>query len=70
MPSIEHPIIAELNRKGYAGATDQECWGTDYYGELIVSGDDVAEFGGDIVLKDNLERYLSEIWDFKFYTMK
>lgn len=70
MPSIEHPIITELNRKGYVGATDQECWGKDYYGELIVTGNDVVEFDGDIVLKDNLERYLTEVWNFKFHTME
>jgi hypothetical protein len=58
---LEHPAITEMNRKGYIGALNQpECCGIDYFGFEILSGDDVIEFDGEIVLKEHLEDFLKE----------
>jgi hypothetical protein len=43
-----------------------ECAGIDYYGFEILEGDDIVEFDGEVILKDNLERFLSEELGFKF----
>jgi hypothetical protein len=57
---LEHPHITELNRKGFINALNQpENMGFDYFNNELTPGDDVVEFEGDIVLRDNLEDYLA-----------
>jgi hypothetical protein len=57
---LEHPIISEINRKGYINSMNQpEHMGRDYFNNELVSGDDVVEYDGDIVLRDNLDDYLA-----------
>jgi len=42
--------------------------GIDYFGDEILSGDDFVEYDGELILKDNLEKYLEEVLEFKFKT--
>ncbi|WP_026678185.1 YqaI family protein [Fictibacillus gelatini] len=69
---IEHPMITQIERTGYpADMVEQsEHFGIDYYGNEIVSGDDVVEDkeAGELILKDDLEKYLEEVYGFKFFT--
>jgi hypothetical protein len=67
---LEHPSITEVNRKGYIGLANQsEHAGTDVYGTEILSGDDVAIDGNEMILKDNLEKYLYEVYGITFQTI-
>jgi hypothetical protein len=67
---LEHPSITEVNRTGYANLVSQpEHAGTDVFGDEVLAGDDVVFDGNEMILKDNLERYLSEYYDFKFQTI-
>lgn len=69
---IEHPMITQIERTGYPADMDKqsEHFGIDYYGNEIVSGDDVVEDkeAGELILKDDLEKYLEEVYGFKFFT--
>jgi hypothetical protein len=68
---LEHPLISEINRKGYINVLNQpECGGIDVYGDEMLSGDSVVYDGDVLILADNLERYLSENYDFKFQTVE
>ncbi|MGE8079056.1 YqaI family protein [Peribacillus loiseleuriae] len=65
----DHPVIEEIERTGYPNMVDQpEHAGTDYFGTEILSGDDYVEIDGELILKDNLERYLVEEYQAKFST--
>ncbi|WLR44516.1 hypothetical protein LC087_19305 (plasmid) [Bacillus carboniphilus] len=65
---IEHPTITQMERTGYANLVDQEeHFGIDYFGDEILSGDEyVEDENGELVLKDNLEKYLSKFYGFTF----
>lgn len=70
---LEHPIVSQINKTGYPKGFEnivqqQECCGIDYYECEILSGDEVVEFDGELILKDNLERFLSEELGFTFRT--
>jgi hypothetical protein len=66
---IEHPAVTEYNRKGYLNVLAQnECCGIDWFGFEILSGDEIVEFDGEIVLKEYLEDFLKAI-GFKFYML-
>ncbi|MBM7585810.1 hypothetical protein JOC86_002352 [Bacillus pakistanensis] len=66
---LELPAITLVNRTGYETMTIQpEHCGIDYFGDEILAGDDVIEDDGELILKDNLERYLAEKYEFKFKT--
>jgi hypothetical protein len=68
---LEHPAINEVNRKGYIGITNQpECAGIDYFGDEILNGDDVVIDGDEVILKDNLEKYLYEIYGMHFMSIE
>jgi hypothetical protein len=68
---LEHPVISEVNRKGYINVLNQpECCGIDVFGDEVLSGDSIVFDGDEIILMDNLERYLSENYDFKFQTIE
>jgi hypothetical protein len=67
---LEHPVVSEVNRKGYINVLNQqECGGIDVYGDEVLSGDSVVYDGDVMILADNLERYLSENYDFTFRTV-
>ncbi|MED0702853.1 hypothetical protein P4S79_09710 [Aeribacillus composti] len=70
---IQDPRITRTLRTGYPNMVAQpEHVGIDYFGEEILIDDDIVEDPntGETVLRDNLERYLSEVYDFKFQTAK
>lgn len=68
---LEHPSITQVNRSGYANAVQQsECCGIDVFGDEVLSGDSVVFDGDEMILMDNLERYLAENYDFKFQTIE
>lgn len=60
-------MITKVNRLGYL--EQEEHAGTDFFGDEILSGDDVVIYDGETVLKDNLERYLVEEMGFEFKTI-
>ncbi|MCM3651294.1 YqaI family protein [Metabacillus litoralis] len=65
---IKHSDVTCENRTGFPNMIAQpEHAGIDYFGNEILAGDDVAEFDGEVILKDNLERFLEEI-GFEFKT--
>jgi hypothetical protein len=69
MKQLEHPQISEMNRKGLIGALNQpECEGLDYFGNELLIGDDVVEFEGEIVLRDQLDDFLQAL-GFTFKTL-
>ncbi|KEF40154.1 Hypothetical protein Yqai [Schinkia azotoformans MEV2011] len=71
MPDIEHPTISRTLKTGYPNMVVQpEHFGIDYFGDEILTGDDYVEDpdNGEIVLKENLERYLSDVYGFEFKT--
>lgn len=65
---LEHPVVSELNRKGYIGPSDSMIFGIDVFGDEIFLGDDVVIDGSEMILRDNLERYLSKYYGFEFKT--
>jgi hypothetical protein len=70
---LEHPVTTRILRTGYPNMlAKSEHYGIDYFGDEILVDDDIVEDPntGEIVLKDNLERYLHEVYDFKFQTVK
>lgn len=66
---LEHPEITRTLRTGYPNIINQpELAGYDYFGDEIYPGDDVVEIDGDVILEDNLNRYLKECMEARFYT--
>lgn len=69
MNMLEHPEITRTMRTGYPNMIAQpEHAGIDYFGTEIFPGDDVVEIDGELVLQDNLQKYLVEFYGAKFYT--
>lgn len=69
MNLLEHPAITEMNRKGFVNVLNQpECQGLDYFGNELLSGDDVVEYDGEVVLRDDLYKFLEAI-GFTFKTL-
>ncbi|MBU8773216.1 hypothetical protein KM923_27370 [Cytobacillus oceanisediminis] len=65
----DHPMIEQVQRTGFPNMIDQpEHAGIDYFGDEILDGDDIVEYDGEIILRDNLERYLKEVMEFEFKT--
>jgi len=70
---LDHPVTTRILRTGYPNMLAQsEHYGIDYFGDEILVDDDIIEDPntGETVLKDNLERYLVEVYEFKFQTAK
>jgi hypothetical protein len=68
---VEHPEITQVNRTGYANMVAQpEHAGVDYFGTEILIGDEIVtdDNTGEVVLKEDLEKYLEEEYGFKFTT--
>ena len=71
MADLEHPIVTEVNKTGYANLVAQpEHFGTDYFGNEVLIGDSVVldPSNGEMVLEDSLEVYLIEVKGFQFKT--
>ncbi|WP_233269813.1 YqaI family protein [Heyndrickxia camelliae] len=69
MNDIEHPGISKINRTGETTLHSQpEHWGSDYFGDEIFFGDEIVEIHEEIVLKENLERFLAEVLGLSFKT--
>ncbi|MED4461824.1 YqaI family protein [Metabacillus fastidiosus] len=65
----DHPVIKAMERTGFSNMVAQvEHVGIDYFDHEILVGDDIVEFDGEVILQDNLERYLSEVLGFEFKT--
>lgn len=68
---LEHHLITKMNRDGFLNVFRQpEFMGFDVFGDPINPGDDVVFDGDDVILQDNLEKYLAKYYDFKFQTME
>ncbi|MEI2392176.1 hypothetical protein V8V55_20445 [Priestia megaterium] len=70
---LEHPEITQVNRTGYVNMVAQsEHAGVDYFGTEILIGDEIVtdDNTGEVVLKEDLEKYLEEEYGFKFTTAK
>ncbi|MBY0157303.1 hypothetical protein H0178_16050 [Cytobacillus firmus] len=66
---MDHPTVNQIQRTGYPNIVAQpEHAGIDYFGDEILVGDDIVEYDGEIILRDNLERYLKEVMEFEFKT--
>jgi Hypothetical protein Yqai len=68
---LEHPEITQVNRTGYVNMVVQsEHAGVDYFGTEILIGDEIVtdDNTGEVVLKEDLEKYLEEEYGFKFTT--
>ncbi|PFL01189.1 hypothetical protein COJ01_12065 [Priestia megaterium] len=68
---LEHPEITQVNRTGYVNMVAQpEHAGVDYFGTEILIGDEIVtdDNTGEVVLKEDLEKYLEEEYGFKFTT--
>ncbi|WP_102274058.1 YqaI family protein [Cytobacillus massiliigabonensis] len=66
---MDHPMITQTERTGYPNMIAQpEHNGTDFFGDEVLDGDEIVEYDGELILKDNLERYLVEEFGFKFKT--
>ncbi|WP_108669517.1 YqaI family protein [Peribacillus acanthi] len=63
----DHPVIEQMERCGYM-VEENECAGSDYFGDEIRSEDDIVKFDGEIILECNLRRYLEEEMGFEFTT--
>jgi hypothetical protein len=64
-------MISRIEKTGYPNMMDQqEHYGCDFFGDEILEGDEVVEYDGEIILKENLERFLAEEMDFVFKTIK
>lgn len=64
---MEHPMITQVNRTGYPNMVVQpEHAGIDYFDTEILAGDEIVEDNGELILKENLERYLEEVYGFQF----
>jgi Hypothetical protein Yqai len=65
----DHPVIESMEKTGlpYNGAQPKHV-GIDYYGTEILLGDEIVidSNTGEIVLKENLEKYLCEVCGFVF----
>lgn len=66
---MNHPMIDQIERSGYPNMVEQpEHVGIDYFGDEILDGDYIVEYDGETILRDNLERYLTEVMGFEFKT--
>jgi len=68
---LEHPDITQVNRTGYVNMVAQpEYAGVDYFGTEILIGDEIVtdDNTGEVVLKEDLEKYLEKEYGFKFTT--
>lgn len=64
---LQHPMITKIEKTGYPNLMEQpEHCGSDFFGDEILEGDTIVEYDGELILKENLERFLSEELGFRF----
>ena len=65
----DHPTIEQIERHGYPNNMREqpEHSGVDVFGDEVLEGDEIVMYDGEMVLKENLERFLSEM-GFEFKT--
>ncbi|MBT2680024.1 hypothetical protein J7E38_13500 [Bacillus sp. ISL-35] len=67
----DHPVIEQVEGTGYPNLADQPAHsGTDYFGDEILEGDEIVIDGEEMILKNNLEDYLSDVYGLEFTTAK
>ncbi|MEC1155676.1 YqaI family protein [Cytobacillus horneckiae] len=58
---MEHPLVTQIERTGYPNMIEQpEHIGIDFFGDEILDGDEFVEYEDELILIDNLNRYLVE----------
>ncbi|KYC87023.1 YqaI family protein [Bacillus amyloliquefaciens] len=62
--NIENPMV--LNN--WHDKTSEPEMKKDFFGDIIMSTDDYVIDSGEVILRDNLERYLKEQLGFEFQT--
>ncbi len=69
---LEHPMITKINKTGYPEnmGNQPEHNGIDAMGDEILTGDEIVidNERGEVILKDNLNDYLAEMYGFLFTT--
>lgn len=66
---MEHPLVTQIERTGYPNMIEQpEHAGIDFFGDEIIDGDEFVEYEDELILIDNLNRYLVEEMGFQFKT--
>lgn len=66
---MEHPLVTQIERTGYPNMIEQpEHIGIDFFGDEILDGDEFVEYEDELILIDNLNRYLVEEMGFQFKT--
>lgn len=66
---LQHPSITRTMQLGYPiMANSEEHVGVDYFGDEILANDQIVvdEEKNEIILKENLEAYLEEVYGFSF----
>jgi hypothetical protein len=63
---IEHPDVSRTLKHVYP--KEEVSWGIDYFGDEILHGDELVSDSntGEVVLKENLNRYLKEVYGLEF----
>lgn len=64
--NLEHPVITKIRRYGYPEPEKVSNSSRDYFGDEILPGDAVVKFDDEIILEENLRRYLTEVWGAEF----
>ncbi|AHZ16310.1 YqaI family protein [Bacillus velezensis] len=62
--NIENPMV--LNN--WHDKTSEPEMKKDFFGDIIMPTDDYVIDSGEVILRDNLERYLKEQFGFEFQT--
>ena len=62
--NLEHPVITKIRRYGYPES--ERAVPKDYFGDPIFPGDSIVRCDDEIILEENLRRYLTEVWGAEF----
>lgn len=56
-------MVSQINKTGFPENLREqpEHFGIDIFGDEVLVGDGIVEYNGELILKDNLERFLSEL---------
>lgn len=59
---LEHPLVTQINRRGYplSLVERKEDKVFDFFGDEITGNEKFYDFDGDLVLLDNLDKFLTE----------
>ena len=59
---LEHPVVTAIRRYGYPEPEPEKTAPKDYFGDPISPGDPIVRFDDEVILEENLRRYLEEVW--------